>query len=48
MAHQFLAALCVLKAFVFKRLKVIGDRWTTRQEWFIGINLSYKNIPKAS
>jgi len=34
-AHQFLAALCVLKAFVFKRLNVIGDRWTTRQQCIV-------------
>jgi len=33
--HQFLASLCLLKAFVFKRLPVIGDRWTTRQQCIV-------------
>jgi len=29
-----LALFCLLKVFIFKKIDVIGDRLTYRQEWF--------------
>jgi hypothetical protein len=38
-----LALFCLLKVWIFKKIDVIGERLTYRQEWF---NFMLKIIPK--